>query len=92
MGFDGVEVGGGCGEGGPEEGVVVGKEGEEDAEEEGCCWWRIVSVRVPGEGPGERGWGREDLRTMIMKVAMEMVGILAGGGGVVIVAKGFGMG
>lgn len=25
-----------CGRGGPEEGVVVGKEGEEDSEEEGC--------------------------------------------------------
>lgn len=25
-----------CGGGGPEEGVVVGEEGEEDSEEEGC--------------------------------------------------------
>lgn len=29
-------MGWGCGGGGPEEGVVVGKEGEEDAEKEGC--------------------------------------------------------
>lgn len=31
-------VGGGRGRCGPKEGVVVGEEGEEDAEEEGCCW------------------------------------------------------
>jgi len=34
VGFEEGVVGGGCGRGGPVEGVVVGEEGEEDAEEE----------------------------------------------------------
>lgn len=29
---------------GPEEGVIVGEEGEEDTKEEGCCW---VGVSLP---------------------------------------------
>ena len=36
--FDRGEVVGGDGGGRPEEGVVVGEEGEEDAEEEGGCY------------------------------------------------------
>ena len=40
MGFVGCGVRVWNWDGGPEEGVVVGKEGEEDAEEEaGCCVW-----------------------------------------------------
>ena len=39
--FDEVEVEGGDGGGRPEEGVVVRKEGEEDAEEEGGCYCEI---------------------------------------------------
>jgi len=40
VGFNLVEVGGGDGLRGPEEGVVVREKGEEDAEEEtdGCCF------------------------------------------------------
>jgi hypothetical protein len=38
------EVGFGWGAGGPEEGVVIGEEREEDTEKEGGCWlgvsWR----------------------------------------------------
>ena len=37
VGFEEGDVGGWGGGCGPEEGVVVGEEGEEDAEEEGCC-------------------------------------------------------
>lgn len=41
-----------CGSGGPEEGVVVRKEGEEDSEEEGCCYfegrWRGLVMGVGG--------------------------------------------
>lgn len=36
MGFQSREVRGGGGERGPEEGVVVGEEREQDAEKEGC--------------------------------------------------------
>lgn len=38
MGFDGVEVSIVEEAAGPEERVVVGEEGEDDAEEEGCRW------------------------------------------------------
>ena len=38
VGFEGCEGGGGGGREGPEDGVVVGEEGEEEAEEEGCGW------------------------------------------------------
>ena len=34
------ESGGGSLDCGPEQRVVVGEEGEEDAEEERCCYWR----------------------------------------------------
>ena len=34
----------GCGRG-PEDVVVVGEEGEEDAEEEACCWRESVGVQ-----------------------------------------------
>ena len=45
VGFDGAEVGGGDGPVGPEERVVVGEEGEYEAEEEGrCCWGGFVSI------------------------------------------------
>lgn len=43
VGFEDGVVGGWGRGGGPEEGVVVREEGEEDAEEEGGCW-------VGGEG------------------------------------------
>lgn len=42
VGFEGGEVCWCGGRGGPEEWVVVGEEGEEDAEEEGGCWVRSV--------------------------------------------------
>ena len=39
MGFEDCIVGVWGGARGPEEGIVVGEEGEDDAEEEGgCCW------------------------------------------------------
>lgn len=43
VGFEVVVVAGGCRGRGPEEGIVVGEEGEDDAEEEACCY---VSLRV----------------------------------------------
>ena len=44
--FEVVEVGcwgGGCG---PQDGVVVGEEGEDEAEEEGCCCFVFISWLV----------------------------------------------
>lgn len=38
VGFYIVEVRWGCWGGGPEERIVVGEEGEDEAEEEGGCW------------------------------------------------------
>ena len=70
-----------CGRaGGPEEGVVVGEEGEEDAEEEGGCWdghvnfwsWGRDGTRV-GLGCAERDL---DLRQTIRKVAKARVGMM----------------
>lgn len=74
VGFGLEEVGLGGRAGGPEEGVVVGEEGEEDAEEEGGCWVGRVSL-------GER-WDQGcverdlDLRQTIRKVANARVGMM----------------
>lgn len=53
-------MGGGDGSGFPEEGVVVGEEGEDEAKEEGgCCvdtdisWWVVIVVVVWIEVEGE---------------------------------------
>lgn len=47
VGFEEGNVGGGERGSGPEERVVVGKEGEEEAEEEGCRWgegWELARI------------------------------------------------
>ena len=56
MCFEGVEVLAGRAGGGPEEGVVVGEEGEDGAEEEGCCC-REGEVSMSGTEGGDWGWG-----------------------------------
>lgn len=52
VGFEVREVGGGERVRGPEEGVVVGEGGEEDAEEEADGWWEggLVLNGLGGEG------------------------------------------
>lgn len=82
----GQGVGEGCGEGGrgagggrPEDVVVVGEEGEEDAEEEADgCGWRGLVV-----GRWLRGRGVRDVRPMMRKVAkgeVPLAGMMAAGG------------
>ena len=59
MCFERVVVREGWGDGGPEEGVVVGEEGEEYAEEEGCCCAEggvSLGVGLGGKGGERRGW------------------------------------
>lgn len=61
-----------CRGGGPEEGIVVGEEGEENSEEEGCgClgWWG-GGQRGLVRGLRGRGWGGL-VRQRIMKVAKD---------------------
>ena len=56
MGFELDEVAFGGGNRGPEDGVIIGKKGEEDAEEEGCCCERlgiwVKREEVVGRGKG----------------------------------------
>ena len=46
-----------CWSGGPKEGVVVGEEGEENSEEEGCGFLRVGRGGLV-RGLRGRGWGR----------------------------------
>lgn len=59
-----------CGRGGPEEGVVVGEEGEEDSEEEGCGCLGVGRRGVSG-GVEREGAGEGLVRQRIMKVAKD---------------------
>lgn len=70
VGFKEGEVRGWCGGGSPEKRVVVGEEGKENSEEEGCgC---LGAGRVLVRGLRGRGWGRAVLlRQRIMKVAKD---------------------
>ncbi len=73
-------------EGGPEDGVVVGEEGEEDPEEEGRCCEDCVSGWVVWRGQWAVKWfggvkrarlGMGDSRQTIIKVANEKEGMIA---------------
>ena len=66
--------------GGPEERVVVGEEGEEDAQEERGCWKSVSrSMKMYATHGGARWvqWMGEDLRQTMRKVANFIVGMLA---------------
>jgi hypothetical protein len=62
----------------PEERVVVGEEGEEDAEEEGRCCAAVSGVDGCGRERGLGGGGKEmgSLRQTIRKVAKAKVGMM----------------
>jgi hypothetical protein len=63
----------GRGEGGPEDGVIVGEEGEEDPEEEGRCWGRVSRFGFAFDLLG-LDWCH--LRQTMRKVAKEKEGMV----------------
>jgi hypothetical protein len=72
VGFQRAERVRGRGRGrGPEDRVVVGELGEEEAEEEGGRWWRLGWVGMGWDGWRWVGWG--DVRQRMRKVAKELL-------------------